>query len=139
MYNKVKFSLSNQRLGGFPMKKQMNKRWVILAASQVLIFAISFINYHNISLLSYINISFYISAALLLTSLVVFTIRTGFFDTIARSFSFSASRGKNKKSFDEITPVSELVSFNQKPLLFYGLVIGLFMLIALACYYVLQT
>jgi hypothetical protein len=121
------------------MNQKFKRKLIILAASQLLIFVLSFINYHNISVFSYINISFYVSAALLLTSLLVYTIQTGFFDVISKSFRIAAIRGKDKKSFDEITPLSELVSFNQKPLLFYGLVIGLFMLIALAFYYVLHT
>jgi len=121
------------------MNQKVKRKLIILAASQVLIFALSFINYHNISLLSYIDISFYISAALLLTSLLVYTIQTGFFDVISKSFNMAASRGKNKRRFDEITPLSELISFNQKPLLFYGLIVGFLMLIALAFYYVLQT
>lgn len=121
------------------MKKKIKKNLIILAVFQLIIVALSFLNYHNISLLSYINISFYISATLLLTFLFVFTIQTGFFDVVSKSFRMVASRGKNKRKFDEIPSLSELVSFNNKPLLFYGLVTALLMLLALGLYYGLQT
>ncbi|MEH7085239.1 DUF3899 domain-containing protein [Neobacillus drentensis] len=117
------------------MNYQLKKRLLILAFTQLVIILISFLNYHKISLLSYINISFYFSAGLLLTSLLVFTIHSGFYDVISRSFSFAFQRGQNKRRFDEIPPLSELVTFNQKPLVFYGLINGLFMLIALVIYY----
>ncbi|MBV7508517.1 DUF3899 domain-containing protein [Bacillus sp. sid0103] len=113
----------------------LKKRLLILSLSQLAIISISFIAYHKVSLLSYINISFYFSAVLLLTSLLVYTIHSGFYDVISRSFSFAFQRGQNKRRFDEIPPLSELVTFNHKPLVFYGLIIGLFMAIALVIYY----
>ncbi|WP_420490157.1 DUF3899 domain-containing protein [Neobacillus drentensis] len=117
------------------MNYQLKKSLLILSISQLTIIAISFIAYHKVSLLSYINISFYFTAVLLLTSLLVYTIHSGFYDVISRSFSFAFQRGQNKRRFDEIPPLSELVTFNQKPLVFYGLINGLFMAIALVIYY----
>jgi len=113
----------------------LKKRLFIKALTQLEILAISFITYHRVSLLIYINITFYITAVLLLTSLLVYTIHSGFFDVISRSFSLVFERGQKKRRFDEIPPLSELVSFNQKPLVFYGLINGLFILIALVIYY----
>lgn len=117
------------------MKYQLKKRLLIVALTQLVIIAISFITYHRVSLLIYINISFYITAVLLLTSLLVYTIHSGFFDVISRSFSLAFERGQNKRRFDEIPPLSELVTFNQKPLVFYGLMNGLLMILALIIYY----
>jgi hypothetical protein len=111
------------------------KRLIILAIIQLVIVTISFIFYRKVSLLSYINISFYFSSLLLLTSLLLFTVHSGFYDVITRSFSYAFSRGHNKRRFDEIPRLSELVTIDEKPLLFYGLVNGLFMAIALLVFY----
>jgi hypothetical protein len=118
---------------------QLKKRLVILALLQLFILIVSFVLDHKIALLSYINISFYFTSALLLLSLLLFTIHSGFFDAISRSFSFAFQRGQNKRRFDEIPPLSELITVNQRPLVFYGLGTGLFMGIALFFYYFLQT
>jgi hypothetical protein len=108
---------------------------LIVTLIQFSIFITSFIYYHEISLLSYINISFYISAALLIISLLIHTIHSGFFDVISKSFNYSFTRGKDKRSWEEVPSLSELITINQKPFLFYGLCTGLFMLIALIVYY----
>ncbi|MFP5110930.1 DUF3899 domain-containing protein [Bacillaceae bacterium C204] len=117
------------------MNYQLKKRLLIVVLTQLVIIAISFITYHKVSLLIYINISFYFTAVLLLTSLLVYTIHSGFFDVISRSFSLAFERGPNKRRFEEIPPLSELVTFNQKPLVFYGLMNGLLMTLALVIYY----
>ncbi|OIK08363.1 hypothetical protein BIV60_26650 [Bacillus sp. MUM 116] len=118
------------------MNFRFGKTLIISAVFQLLIFFLSFIIYQGISLVSYINISFYISFVLLLLSLVIYTIKTGFFDTIAKSFNFAATRGKEKRTFSEIPSLSEMVTINQKPLVFHGLIMGILMLIALGFYYV---
>jgi hypothetical protein len=115
------------------------KRIFTVALTQVAIILLSFIFKHKISLLSYINISFYISAALLLSSLLVYTIQTGFYDVISKSFNLAASRGTDKRKFSEVPALSELVTIDKKPLLFHGLVSGAFMLLALFIYYALLT
>ncbi|MED3563404.1 DUF3899 domain-containing protein [Bacillus xiapuensis] len=117
------------------MNFRFRKNLIISAVFQLLIFSLSLIIYQGISLLSYINISFYISFVLLLLSLVIYTIKTGFFDTIAKSFNFAATRGKEKRTFSEIPSLSEMVTINQKPLIFYGMITGILMLIALGFYY----
>ena len=118
------------------MNFRNKRKMLILALFQIVILTISLFYYHEISLLSYINISFYISSALLLTSLLVYTIHSGFFDVISKSFNIAFTRGKDKRSWDEVPALSELIKVNQMPLLFYGLTTGFFMLIALFIYYV---
>lgn len=118
------------------MNYQLKKKLFILVLLQLSIFIFSFVLYHKVSMLSYINISFYITSALLLTSLLLYTIQSGFFDVISRSFSFAFQRGINKRRFDEIPSLSELVAVNQRPLVFYGLGTGLLMVIALIIYYI---
>lgn len=117
------------------MNRQLRKKLLIITTFQISILALSLITFGEISLLSYINISFCITSALLFTSLLVYTIHSGFYDVMSKSFRLAFSRGANKRKFEEIPPLSEIVTINQKPLVFYGLVTGAFMLIALFVYY----
>jgi hypothetical protein len=70
--------------------------------------------------------------------LLVFTVNSGFFDTISYSFR-TVFAGKDedgkKKSFNEITPLSELISFNTHPFLIVGLLDFVVMLAFLYYYY----
>ncbi|WML43380.1 DUF3899 domain-containing protein [Neobacillus sp. PS3-40] len=118
------------------MNHRLKKRLSTLAFSQIAILILSFIFYHSITLLSYINISFYITALLLLSSLLIYTIQTGFFDTVSRSFRIPLLRGQDKQKLKDITPLSEIVALDKKPLLIYGFAIGLFMVIGLVIYYI---
>ena len=104
--------------------------------TQVLIFILSLVYQQSISLLSYINISFYIASTLLFTSLIVFTVNSGFFDAISYSFrTVFAGKEEKKKSFNEMTPLSELVTINANPLFLVGLLDFMLMLAALYVYY----
>jgi hypothetical protein len=118
---------------------RFRKRLLILVLTQVLILITSSFSKKGFSLLSYIDISFYVSALLLLISLLLYTINSGFFDVIGKSFILAFSRGHNKRNFHDIPALSELITINQKPLLFHGLVNGLIMLAAIFLYYFLRT
>lgn len=118
------------------MNSRLKKRILILAISQLVILAVSFIFYHELTLLSYINISFYFSSLLLLSALLIHTIHSGFFDVVSKSFNLIFSRREEKRNFHEIPSLSELVSIDKKPLYFYGLMIGMFMIIALIVFYI---
>jgi hypothetical protein len=120
------------------VKFNFKRKILVLAFTQLLILIISLIANKQITLLSYINISFYISSILLLTALLVYTIHSGFYDVIGKSFNLAFSRG-HKRKFEDIPALSELVTINQKPLVFYGLVNASFMAAALLVYYYLQT
>lgn len=117
------------------LRKQKGKIAVI-AAIQLAIIATSLLFYHRLTLLYYINISFYYSFVLLLMSLLLFVTRTGFFDIIGKSFTIAFSRNDEHRKFRDITPLSELVAFEHNPLVFHGAVSGFVMLIALAFYYI---
>lgn len=122
--------------GGFLVNRILKKRIITLASLQVAVIIIPFISHKKISLLSYINITFYVSAALILTSLLLYTIHSGFFDVISRSFNMVFSRGEEKREWEDIPVLSELITFKHKPLLWYGMFMGISMLIALYFYYV---
>ncbi|MBS4212145.1 MULTISPECIES: DUF3899 domain-containing protein [Neobacillus] len=119
------------------MKIVPNKSVFLVAFTQIVIFILSFIFYGEISIVSYINISFYISLALLLSFLLIFTIQSGFYDAISKSFNFTQSLKTNKRKFEDIPGLSQLVTIDKKPFLFYAIVNGILMLIALVVYYVL--
>jgi len=114
---------------------RLKKKLYILTFTQLTILLISLISHRKLSLLSYINISFLFSAALLLAALLIYTIHSGFYDAISRSFNLVFSRGKEDRKFEDIPRLSEMITINERPLLFHGLMTGLFMFIALIAYY----
>jgi hypothetical protein len=73
--------------------------------------------------------------SLLLSSLLIYTIQTGFFDIVAKSFQYAFTKDHDKRKFKDIPPLSEIVAIDQKPLLVYGLLIGFFMGVSLLIYY----
>lgn len=120
------------------MRNRFGKIFYGFLGSQVLAVILSLVYQQSITLLSYINISFYIASALLFSSLIVFTVNSGFFDTISYSFRTvfaGKEEGEKKKSFDEMTPLSELVTINANPLLMVGLLDFILMIAALYIYY----
>ncbi|MCM3663041.1 DUF3899 domain-containing protein [Mesobacillus subterraneus] len=120
------------------MRKRVGKIFYGILGSQLLVFGLSLVYYRELSLLNYINISFYIASILLFISLIVFTVNSGFFDAISYSFRnvFTSKDNEGKKeSFDEMTPLSELVTINTQPLLAVGLLDFILMLAALYLYY----
>jgi len=120
------------------MSKGVGKILSGFIGSQVLVALLLLLYYKNFSLLNYINISFYISSFLLFTSLLVFTVNSGFFDAISYSFRTvfaGKENGEKIKSINEMTPLSEMVKINTNPILIVGLLDFVLMLSALSIYY----
>ncbi|WP_144474557.1 DUF3899 domain-containing protein [Cytobacillus oceanisediminis] len=120
------------------MRNKVGKIFFGFFSSQLIVLFLSFLVRRGFTLLSYINISFYIASALLFISLLVYTVNSGFFDTMSYSFRTVFTKkeeGEKKKSFEEMTPLSELVTFNANPLLIISLLDLAFMLAALYVYY----
>lgn len=119
------------------MKKQIKSSFYLLLLSQIVIFFISFILYRNISLLHYINISFFLALLFIVFSLTIFIINTGFFDVTDRSFRrlLFTKRGVSKEQIEQIRPLSEVFTFNYLPILICGIMTLSCMLAALFCYY----
>lgn len=100
---------------------------------------LSIIIYQKLTLLSFINISFYFGITLLFISLFTMTIKGGFFDGITYGFRrLFVSKGKelSKQEVDEMIPVSELLDFDHTPFLLSGLMVSGVMVVALFIYYV---
>ncbi|MFS0634532.1 DUF3899 domain-containing protein [Mesobacillus foraminis] len=115
----------------------MKKIVFSVICTQILIAAISLFKYSELGLLNYINISFYVASVLLLASLVIHTINSGFFDVMSKSFRkmFYMERRDGTDSPEEIVPLSELISFNYYPIAVTGFINLVLMLISLLFYY----
>ncbi|MGX1194814.1 DUF3899 domain-containing protein [Metabacillus sp. SLBN-84] len=118
----------------------MNRKLFLSAftVSFVLVFLLSLLFYQEISLLHYINISFYISGVLLFASLFLLVAEGGFFDGITQGFrrTFqSKGRDLEKKEVEEMRLFSELLRVQYTPFLLAGLLLAATMLASLAVYY----
>lgn len=117
------------------MKKQINQIIMFFLVSQIVIFLLSFLVSKEISLLHYINTSFYIGASFIFISLLFITVQSGFFDVVSHSFRlFFSGKTMTKKEVDEMRPLSKVITFNYNPLFINGLLIILVMLVALYIY-----
>ncbi|MDQ0153896.1 DUF3899 domain-containing protein [Robertmurraya andreesenii] len=115
------------------MKKYFIQTFILFLFSEAIIF--SFIFFNEMSLLSYINISFYIGSLFIFVSLLFFTVKSGFFDAVTKSFrDVFARKNAAKKDVQEMLLPSEMISFNIFPYLVNGLLIILTMLVALSIY-----
>lgn len=120
------------------MDRRFKKIFYGFFGSQLAIFAISLIFFKEISLLIFINVSFYVASAMLFTSLMIYTVNSGFFDTMSYSFRAifaSSDENEKKRSIEEITPLSEMVTINTFPVLAIGLFDFILMLAGLFFYY----
>lgn len=103
--------------------------------SQLAVLLLSLFFHQKLTLLIYINISFYIASMIIFASLLVFTVNSGFFDTMSYSFRTIFS-GEKKKQMNEMTPLSEMIGINANPLLIVGLMNFFLMLAGLVVYYI---
>lgn len=117
------------------MKKQINQIIILFSISQTIIFLLSFLILKDISLLHYINISFYIGSIFIFLSLLIITVNSGFFDVVSNSFRlFFAGKSMTKKEVEEMRPLSKVITFNYSPIFMNGVLIIIFMLVALYIY-----
>ena len=117
------------------MRQNIKKNLIILAITQLIILIILFLYHHKITLIHYIDISFYFTSGFILLSLLLYTIHSGFYDIISKSFNIASSRDREKRRFEDVPGLSELITLNEKPLLFHGIFNGLLMTAALIAYY----
>jgi hypothetical protein len=118
----------------FALKRPIKKVGIFFIL-QLLIFITSLLYYNKVNLKHYIDISFYFTSVLLLSGLLIYIISSGFFDVVTKGFSKAFSRDNENTKIAEITPLSKLISISLKPLILYGLLLGLCMAIALLVYY----
>ena len=118
------------------MKTLKTKRNIaLLLCSQIVIVILMFFS-NSFSLLNYINKSFYVSSLLLLLSLTIFTVNTGFFDTVTKSFRLIfGGKDMTRESVEEMRPLSKVLTFNYSSLLIIGFFDLVLCLLSLFFYY----
>lgn len=113
------------------------KRFIInLFTFQLLILFAMYWMDGALSLLGYINTSFFTGGLLLLAGGIAFIFRTGSFDFFVRSSRKMIARKEQREAIESMRAPSEI--FSKSPIWFFsaGLPIFILMLIALAFYYV---
>ena len=114
------------------------KSFTLVIVSLISSILLSFFIYQKLTLLSFINISFFFGAGLLFIAFLTLTVKGGFFDGITYGFRrMFVSKGKelSKQEVEEMTPVSELLTFNHSPFLISGIIVTVFMTLATILYY----
>lgn len=113
------------------MKKLVN--WFI--ASQLLIIAMMLLIIKEVTLTSYINMSFFVGGTITFIGLLVYVVSNGFFDIFTMSFRKVFSSKRSLVDTESMRAPSELLDFQTKPFFQLGGSILLAMLIALTIYY----
>ena len=111
-----------------------NKLFSLTTATLLLTIILSLLFYREISLLHFINISFYFCYAYISIGILLFIVNKGFFDGISYSFR-RLLRRNNKEEESEITPLSEIVAIPHSLLLKSGIILVFIMCIGLVIYY----
>ncbi len=106
---------------------------VIISATLLMTIFLSITVYNQLSLLHFINISFYFSSAYIFIGLLLFVTNQGFFDGI--SYGFRKLYRNKEEHKEPIIPLSELISVSHTKLLHSGIILLLIMLVALWFYY----
>jgi hypothetical protein len=109
--------------------------FLIVIATILLTSILSIIVHGQVSLLHYINISFYFSSAYIALGLLILVVDKGFFDGISYSFRRTFKKTNTNEDEDDIIPLSELISLPYSQLLYSGLALLSIMLICLMFYY----
>ncbi|MED4533658.1 DUF3899 domain-containing protein [Metabacillus fastidiosus] len=119
----------------------MKKTIIIIAVSLVLAIFLPIVFHGEISLILFINSTFFISGIYLFLTLLTITVKSGFYDGI--TFGFRRLFTTNEKYLsrqeaENMTPSSKLITFNQAPILVSGLTLFFIMLFCLFIYYLSQ-
>ena len=92
--------------------------------------------YQQLSLLHFINITFYIVGGLFTLSLLLFVIQKGFFDVTFISFrKLFRSHHQTQDEEDDIRKLSEIISFPYSQIFIVSLILCIIMLTSLYVYY----
>lgn len=111
---------------------------LIIFTTLLLTFLLSVIVHGEISLLHFINISFYFSSAYLVFGLLMLVVEKGFFDGISYSFRRVFKRNsisEAEEDVNDIPPLSQIVEIPYSPLLYSGSALMLIMLVTLWFWY----
>ncbi|MGG3888312.1 DUF3899 domain-containing protein [Metabacillus fastidiosus] len=116
----------------------MKKTVIIIGISLVLAILLPIIFHGEISLILFINSTFFISGTYLFLILLTMTVKSGFYDGITFGFRrLFTTNGKylSRWEAENMTPSSKLITFNQVPILISGLTLFFIMLCCLFIHY----
>jgi len=112
-----------------------NKLLSLTSATLLLTFILSLLVYQEISLLHFINISFYFCYAYISIGIFLYVVNNGFFDGISYSFRKMFRRNNKEEETDKIVPLSEIMPIPHSLLLRSGVILVFIMCISLVLYY----
>ncbi|MGN7410349.1 MULTISPECIES: DUF3899 domain-containing protein [unclassified Sporosarcina] len=113
----------------------MKKITLLFLFGQFVIFILSFLSKEGMSLLSYINSSFYVGGLLLFVGGIIYIFRTGSFDFFNRSMRKVISFKHTKEDLESMRSPSEVFSKSPRVFFLTGIPIFIMMFIAMAFYY----
>lgn len=105
-----------------------------IIVNQLLILVLVLILYRKLTILDYINISFYVGSLFLFIGILVLILQSGFFDFFSASMKKVLSRKHEQTELTSMRPPSEIVSVKASFFFRSGLPIIFFMLVALFFY-----
>jgi len=112
-----------------------NKLFSLTIGTLILTLILSLLLYQEISLLHFINISFYFCYAYISIGLLLFIVNNGFFDGISYSFRKVFRRNNKEDETEKIVPLSEMMTIPHSLLLKSGVILIFVMCISLIIYY----
>lgn len=113
----------------------MKRNVIVFLISQLVIVISAYSVYGEITLLGYINASFFVSGLLLFVGGVVFIIRTGSFDFFMKSTQKVFASKSQRDAIDTMRAPSEAMSANPAWFFIAGLPTFILMIVALVVYY----
>ena len=113
-----------------------NKLFSLTMGTLLVTLILSLLFYQEISLLHFINISFYFCYAYISIGLLLYIVNNGFFDGISYSFRKIFRRNHMEDEKEEIVPLSEMVTVPHSLLLKSGVILIFVMCISLIFYYI---
>jgi hypothetical protein len=126
---------------GDKMIQLMKKTSYLTVSSILLIFLLSYLFQETISLLTFINFTFFISSFYIFLYLLIFVTKGGFFDGITYSFrrftkQMSRTETYTADDLEEMVLPSEMLKYrNSTPIILNGLILFGIMLLSLMVYY----
>ncbi|GEN82539.1 hypothetical protein SLU01_08510 [Sporosarcina luteola] len=112
----------------------MKRISINIIVSQLLIFVLIYILYRNVTVLDYINISFYVGGLLLFIGLALLLFQSGFFDFFSTSVKKVFYRKHVQEDIMSMRKPSEALSMKSTFFFMTGIPIILFMLVTLFIY-----
>ncbi|TQR20224.1 DUF3899 domain-containing protein [Psychrobacillus vulpis] len=113
----------------------MKKKLIYFFGLQLLVFVLMFLFHGNSTLVSYVNISFYVGGTITFLGLLTYVVSGGFFDFFTESTRKVFTPKHMKEEAKKMRLPSEVFSFPYKPIIALGLSCLFCMCIALFVYY----